>query len=307
MNESQAIGVMAADIAGGEGELQLFPAGPFRANDGRPKDADHYVLDETNAAALISAFAAKKFDIVIDYEHQSLLAKENGKPAPAAGWIKTLEWQPGKGLFARCEWTPAAKAAIQAKEYKYISPTFTYRPKTGEITRIFSAALTNTPALDGMEPVIAHASTLLDSEAMETMRTDLEQARSEIARVAALKQAALDELAALKQAAIDEKRRQELEAMDTLIEGYANAGKLLPAEQEAAKKLARLDVEALKTMLDCRVSFFRMQSTDIPFLATPDNKGNPSRLTSEDIRACELTGRDPEEFATLKARYFSEG
>jgi phage I-like protein len=297
MNEEQAIGVITSDITGSEGELQIFPEGFFRANDGRPKDADGYALNESNAAALIAIFNAKKTDIVIDYEHQSLYTKENGKPAPAAGWIKALEWRPGKGLFARCEWTPAAKAAIQAKEYRYISPTFTYRPQTGEIKRIFSVALTNTPALEGMEPVIAHASALLD----------LETARSEFAHLAALKQAAMDELTALKQAAIVEKQRQEVEAMDALIEGYASAGKLLPAEQEAAKKLARVDVEALKTMLDCRVSFFRMQSADIPFLASLDNKGKRANLTPEDLRACELTGQKPEEFAALKARIASEG
>jgi hypothetical protein len=60
-------------------------------------------------------------------------------------------------MWARCEWTPAARAAILAQEYRYISPVFTYTVPSGEITRIVSAALTNTPALDGMEPVVAHA------------------------------------------------------------------------------------------------------------------------------------------------------
>jgi hypothetical protein len=65
------------------------------------------------------------------FEHRIIIFEFNGEkvkaimkePDPSLEfpcWIKALEWRP-EGLFARCGWTPAAKAAIQAKEYKYIS------------------------------------------------------------------------------------------------------------------------------------------------------------------------------------------
>lgn len=137
------------------GEVQLFPAGEFRANDGRPKDAPHWFIDAELAAAIIADFEARQNDTVIDYEHQTMLTVENGQPAPAAGWFSKLEWR-GDGLYAvDVRWTERATALIEGEEYKYISPVFTYDKKTGDIKSLLNAALTNNPALDGMEAVAA--------------------------------------------------------------------------------------------------------------------------------------------------------
>lgn len=45
---------------------------------------------------------------------------------------------------------------IAADEYRYISCVFAY-DKTGRVTRILHAALTNFPALDGMDEVFVAA------------------------------------------------------------------------------------------------------------------------------------------------------
>ena len=132
--------------------IQLFPAGNFRAGDGRPTDAPHWQMDAATAARLNAALAARKTRLLVDYEHQTLYARTNGRPNPAAGWIEVLEWQEGKGLYARVQWTAAAKAAIAAGEYRYISPMFEY-DASGAILSLLPAALTNTPALDGMDAV----------------------------------------------------------------------------------------------------------------------------------------------------------
>ena len=137
------------------GEVQLFPAGEFRANDGRPKDAPHWFIDAELAAAIIADFEARQNDTVIDYEHQTMLIVENGQPAPAAGWFSKLEWR-SDGLYAvDVRWTERATTLIEGEEYKYISPVFTYDKKTGAIKSLLNAALTNNPALDGMEAVAA--------------------------------------------------------------------------------------------------------------------------------------------------------
>ncbi|KER40323.1 bacteriophage Mu I protein GP32 [Neisseria meningitidis 992008] len=60
-------------------------------------------------------------------------------------------------MFAEVEWTDKAAAAIAAKEYRYISAVFSYDTK-GYVSKIFHAALTNFPALDGMDEVLAAAS-----------------------------------------------------------------------------------------------------------------------------------------------------
>ena len=81
-------------------EIQVFPAGEFRAFDGRPDDVDTWRMDGDIARALIERFNARQRRLVVDYEHQTLAAATNGQPAPASGWMKSLEWREGQGVFA---------------------------------------------------------------------------------------------------------------------------------------------------------------------------------------------------------------
>lgn len=128
-------------------EFRILPAGVFRAADGRPANLDGWKID-AQIGAKLAALAATGDDLVIDYEHQSLLTKTNGQPAPAAGWFKTLQWREGEGLFAvNVRWTDKAKAMIAAKEYRFVSPVFVFDGNTGEVQRIVGMGLTNTPAL----------------------------------------------------------------------------------------------------------------------------------------------------------------
>lgn len=146
----------ASALTGAGKTIRLIPAGLFRTNDGRPAGLAGWMLTASNAGAIIQAAAAQANDLVIDYEHQSMQASKNGQLAPAAGWFKRLEWRDGEGLFAvDVRWTARASEMIVAREYRYISPVFSFDPKTGEVTRLFSAALTNTPALDGLTDIAA--------------------------------------------------------------------------------------------------------------------------------------------------------
>ncbi len=134
-------------------EFRILPAGSFRAADGsgRPDGLAGWVLDTRLAHAIMASLAARRDDLMIDYEHQSLKVAENGKPAPAAGWFKRVEWREGDGLYAiDARWTDKAAAMIAGKEYRYLSPVFTFDKRTGEVTGLVSAGLTNQPALDGL-------------------------------------------------------------------------------------------------------------------------------------------------------------
>lgn len=159
--------------------IRLLPAGRFRAKDGRPSTLpDGWHLDDANAARVIAAAKAQQDQILIDYEHQTLYSKENGAKAPAAGWFSALEWRPGDGLYATdVEWTAAAQAAIQAKEYRYISPVLTFDPRTGDVTGILMAALVNFPALDGLADLAAaRFSPITEQESMyEDLIEDLRE------------------------------------------------------------------------------------------------------------------------------------
>jgi phage I-like protein len=117
---------------------QLLPAGP--AIEGR--DGRHWVLDPERVMA---AFAANNGPLVIDWEHATQLAAP-GAPAPAAGWIEEIENRNGE-LWGRTDWTPKAAEAIAAREYRFLSPAFTFDPETLEVGALVCAALVNTPNL----------------------------------------------------------------------------------------------------------------------------------------------------------------
>lgn len=79
----------------------------------------------------------------------------------AAGWVKGLKVD-DEGLKLLTEWTPKAKAAIDAKELRYPSMEFHENgvdSKTGKPQgpTFYGCALTNNPFLDNLPPVEAEA------------------------------------------------------------------------------------------------------------------------------------------------------
>lgn len=134
-------------------DIQLTPANDFAPSDGREMQVDRWRINAAIAARVIERYHSRKNRPVVDYEHQTLKAEDNGHPAPAAGWIAALEWREGSGLWARTEFTERATRHIAAKEYRYVSPVFRYDAKTGEILEVMMAAITNAPAIDGMAPM----------------------------------------------------------------------------------------------------------------------------------------------------------
>ena len=144
----------AAPVDAGVGRvlLQLTPAQDFTPSDGRAMDVPAWRINAATAQRVIAAFNAAQ-PPVIDYEHQTLHKEANGQPAPAAGWMHGLRWIEGRGLFAEAELTERARALVQSGEYRYFSPVFEYAQGSGEVTRILMGALTNHPAIAGMEAV----------------------------------------------------------------------------------------------------------------------------------------------------------
>jgi phage I-like protein len=137
--------------------IQLTPAGEFRPRDGRDMPVDAWRIDADIAARVIERFRARASAPVLDYEHQTLNAVENGQPAPAAGWIRDMAWRDGQGLFATVELTQRALDYVRAGEYRYVSPVMQFDKRTGAVLAIEMAALTNHPALDGMQPLALRA------------------------------------------------------------------------------------------------------------------------------------------------------
>lgn len=89
----------------------------------------------------------------VDFDH-----KGSQGDTRAAGWIQDLHVD-GDKLKATVEWTPAGKAAIEGKEYRFTSAEYTskIRSKTTGETRkaksLRAVTLTNRPFIDTMDPV----------------------------------------------------------------------------------------------------------------------------------------------------------
>jgi len=250
-----ALAACAFELNAGN-ELQLLPAGDFHARDGRPTDAPRWRVDAAIAARLIAQLKARTTPLVIDYEHQTLNAEYNGKPAPAAGWFSRVEWREGKGLYALdVEWTAAAAELIGKREYRFLSPVFSYDKRTGAVTQLLMAAITNHPALDGMDELHARAAARFSSglnpeepsvnEILKAILLALglaETASQEdaLAAVDVLKKKAGDaekdagdakkEIAALK-AAVDPATHVPIEAMKALQEQVAALTARITADQ----------------------------------------------------------------------------
>lgn len=137
-----------AGQADGTQWVHLVPSGTFRGKDGRGP----WTVKDANAIIEATRRHAGRNQIAIDYDHQTQRAANNGKPAPAAGWITGMQAR-GDGIWALVQWTAQAAAMLTKREYRYISPVFASLKTTGEIVGIVGAGLTNTPNLDQLAAV----------------------------------------------------------------------------------------------------------------------------------------------------------
>lgn len=336
---------VSPETAGGPapGRIQLFPAGEFSARDGRPGTlkgvkAKAWTLTFDDAAAVIARWRQRETPLVVDYEHQTINAAENGKPAPAAGWIESLEAGPD-GLYATVKWTDAARAFIQADEYRYISPVFSFDPETGAVLELKSAALTNYPALDGMDAVTAQAEDdpPMKKETLEALRHffGLAADADEDAALAALKaqgdgQTLTAMLTAAKEAipdpskyvpaailtAAQEKNAalaakvEELEGESTLaaltaeIDAALADGRLPKACEAWAKATAKTNPEAIKGYIASAVPVAALTSTQTGG-TPPAGAPHTAALTDEEKYAAKAAGISETDFLAAKAKEFN--
>lgn len=101
-----------------------------------------------NAAEVMANTQAhsKGADLPFDYLHATELKAPLGDDAPASGWAREYRVSERGALEARVDWTAKARNSISEREYRYLSPVFSYDP-TGRIHRFSSFGLTNKPNL----------------------------------------------------------------------------------------------------------------------------------------------------------------
>ena len=122
--------------------IELLPAGVFYGRDGRGP----FRLNDPAAVIASTISTQMNAGLPIDYDHATDFGAPEGRPAPAAGWIRELEVR-GGALWGRVEWTARAADSIVAREYRYVSPVFQFDPNDGAVTRLLRAGLTNNPNL----------------------------------------------------------------------------------------------------------------------------------------------------------------
>lgn len=135
-----------ANLAEAPEYIRVLPLGYVSSEKG------DFLVDSESFRMMKEHMEHRAVDIVIDYEHQTLRDIQ----APAGGWIKELILK-NDGIFAKVEWTTKAKNYLQNREYRYLSPVVMVRKKDRKASQIHSAALTNTPAINGMIPIVNSA------------------------------------------------------------------------------------------------------------------------------------------------------
>jgi phage I-like protein len=131
--------------AGAPEWITLIPASNFKGFDGRGP----YRLDQPgHVVAATEQMIARHMTagLPLDFDHATDFAAPEGRQAPAAGWIKQVRAVNG-AIQGRIEWTPKGRDAVEAHEYRYVSPVFEYDDE-GRVVRLLRAALTNNPNLN---------------------------------------------------------------------------------------------------------------------------------------------------------------
>ncbi len=293
-------------------EIHVAPLGKYK---GHPQG--EFEVTPADIETMIRNFKSLKNDVVIDYEHQTLNSSDNGRPAPAAGWVKDMQARDNGLWGTTLEWTKNAQDAIANKEYKYLSPVFMLHapdPKTGKDMGFYlhSVALTNTPFFRGDLEALWNSIQITDNQQQEESNVNLEQALAEIARLkrelATLQAKDTDSTGKIKaleaqiqtlQAKVDEVTvaAKETEA-ETVVAKAIEDKKLLPAQKEWAKKLCMSDRPAFDSFMTT------MSPVDITKGVHIEGKDNPGGLTfaklMEDPDAMEKCKKEtPELFAKL--------
>ncbi len=138
----------------------------FKAGWNEIEGEGRYLVDNEAYEVLATYIRRRGNDIVFDYEHQSVETMQ----APAAGWIKELRYDDGKGIMARVEWTQKASDHIAQNEYRYFSPVFYVRKTDNRPVAIHSVALTNTPKHNHLNPILAKLELEQKEETMDWLK-----------------------------------------------------------------------------------------------------------------------------------------
>lgn len=283
-------------------EIKILPVGTVKSQKG------NFYVDRESYSLMKEDMESHGVDIVIDYEHQTLKDCQ----APAGGWVKKLEYTPD-AIVAKVEWTPRARQYLVDREYRYLSPVVLTRREDRKAVRLHSLALTNTPAIDDMFPIINKNDGISEGDDGDISQNENETAVAEVdgnhieegkgmdlqklkellgLPADAAEDAVMDEL--LKRLTSDETQAHKAEVEIILDNGLRN-GKILPYQVDDMRAFAEADLNGFKTFISKAPQIVPIGKLN---LIDPPNK---SSVEEENI--CETLGlsmEDYEKYGSMK-------
>ena len=213
-------------------KLNLLPAGGFVAG----RDGRRWTKHNPESIAQLSNEYLPQHPV--DENHATDLKASKGESAPAMGWFNNIRTEEDGSLWADVTWTARGQAALEAQEYRYISPVFEV-DTAGEIVKILRAGLTNTPNID--LPALNSTQTApADNPAKET------KMNKELCAALGLREDATENEAI---AAVNALKTQLNSSRNVDLTAYAPRADLTQMEAravQAEKQLAELNAAQLK-------------------------------------------------------------
>lgn len=293
------------------GDIQLAYEGVWKGHhSGQP-----IKLTEALFSKWVAAFKARGEKLLVDYEHQTMLAHENGKPNPASGHIIGLSIRHGERgaeLWGRVTWTLRAADFIRSGEYTSCSIVF--MPVVDRVSgedlglQITSVGLTNTPFLEGMAPIQLsfQGVGLMDEPIVEEKEAALaedmpvEEAPTEEPKEMA-DPAELSPLAAVMAGMAKTSGKSEAELADAFAANMDAIMQLIGTEVEAVAASAtapRADVVALSAQLSAQADKIAKMETQLRVIAglkpavalssVPNEKRDPKMVDPSALNPVQL-------------------
>ena len=218
---------------GGEVDVQLAPLGDWAQLVGGKRIVQRF--DEAACAEVVRNFRG---EILVDADHRS--TKPDGDTS-AYAWVTALKADPQQGLVGTMRFTDKGAAAVNAREYRFVSVSW-YLDRDGRPRELDSVALTNRPNLP-VRPVVNREG------AGETQSADIGETQAADGGATQQRKPEMEELKTLLGLAADATDDQVAAAVKALkerLDEIEAQAKDAEAERFAAENAEKCDKATLK-------------------------------------------------------------
>ena len=232
-------------------DIQYLPPGTHNitaTKNGKPAELTLEV-DAQTANLLQKSFdkitAGDKEQVFIDFNH------DDGE---ASGWVTGFYWAGADpdtgGVRAKVEWTNAGEEALQGRNFRKFSPTFTLNSK-GEIegTTLNAGGLVNRPAFKDITPIVASdgeyqktdsnmAEIIEEKKKEEVIGQDDSKKKEEVTAQEQLAEVKKENetLKAKIKALEDDKKKEQEVAAQSAVDKATEDGRIAPKDEKVKAK-----------------------------------------------------------------------